>query len=271
MISVSIVLFHNKYEEIFFLINSILDSVNVNISNIYLIDNSSNSSLKVLKNIDKKVIYFFNNKNLGYGKGHNIGLKLSIKNRNKYHIVINPDVIINKDVIQKITKFMNENPDVGQVMPKVLYPDGKVQYLCKLIPTPFDLFIRIFVPKKIFKSRRNIFQLKFTNYNKIMEVPYLSGCFMFLRTKVLEDIGLFDERFFMYPEDIDLTRRINEKYKTIFFPKTFIYHGHAKESFKKIKLLYVHVINLIIYFNKWGWIFDSKRKKINKTILKQLN
>ena len=104
-----------------------------------------------------------------------------------------------------------------------------------------------------------------------MEVPFLSGCFMFLRTKVLEDIGLFDERFFMYAEDIDLTRRINEKYKTIFYPKTFIYHGHAKESFKKIKLFYIHLTNIIIYFNKWGWIFDSKRKKINKRILKQLN
>jgi len=271
MISASIVLYHNKFEEISSLINSILNSVEVNISNIFLVDNSNNDSLKKLKFIDKKVIYIFNNKNLGYGKGHNIGLRIALKEKNKYHIVINPDIELGDTVIQKIVGFMNENPDVGQVMPKVLYPNGQVQYLCKLIPTPFDLFIRIFIPKKIFKKRRNIFQLKFTNYDKIMEVPYMSGCFMFLRTKVLDDIGLFDERFFMYPEDIDLTRRINEKYKTIFYPKTFIYHAHAKESFKKIKLLYIHLFNLIIYFNKWGWIFDSKRRIINKRILKQLN
>ena len=126
MISVSIVLFHNKYEEISFLINSILDSVNVNISNIYLIDNSNNNSLKALKNIDEKVIYIYSNKNLGYGKGHNIGMKLSMKNRNKFHIVINPDVSLNKDVLQKLKKFMNENPDIAQEMPKVFYPDGKI-------------------------------------------------------------------------------------------------------------------------------------------------
>ena len=152
MISASIVLYHNKFEEISSLINSILSSVDVNISNIFLIDNSSNDSLKTLKFIDKKVIYIFNNKNLGYGKGHNIGLRIALKEKNKYHIVINPDVKLGDAVIQKIAGFMNENPDVGQVMPQVLYPNGQVQYLCKLIQSPLDLFVRIFIPKKYLKK-----------------------------------------------------------------------------------------------------------------------
>ena len=92
-------------------------------------------------------------------------------------------------------------------MPKVYYPNGELQYLCKLIPTPFDLMFKRFLPSSIVERRMIKFQLRFTKYNKIMNVPYLSGCFMFFRISALQDIGLFDERFFMYPEDIDITRR----------------------------------------------------------------
>ena len=94
---------------------------------------------------------------------------------------------------------------------------------------------------------------------------------MFLRLKSLKDVGLFDERYFMYPEDLDLTRRINENYKTMFYPKAKVVHNHAKESYKSFKMLKIHTINMIKYFNKWGWFYDNKRTKTNKRILKQLN
>ena len=103
-----------------------------------------------------------------------------------------------------------------------------------------------------------------------MEVPYLSGCFMFLRNSALKKVGLFDDNFFMYPEDIDLTRRINENYKTIFYPHSEVVHQHAKESFKNYKLLISHIINIFKYFNKWGWFFDSKRKNTNNRIYTEL-
>ena len=104
-----------------------------------------------------------------------------------------------------------------------------------------------------------------------MEVPYLSGCFMFLRTASVKEVGFFDERFFMYPEDIDLTRRINEKYKTIYFPEVSIVHNHGKESYKRGDMLLVHTTNMIKYFNKWGWFYDLKRVKTNQNILRKLN
>lgn len=114
------------------------------------------------------------------------------------------------------------------------------------------------------------FQLRFTGYNRIMNVPYLSGCFMLFRMSALQDIGLFDERFFMYPEDIDITRRMHEKYKTIFFPKVSIIHAHAAASKVNIRMLKVHILNMVRYFNKWGWILDSKRRKLNKQVLREL-
>jgi hypothetical protein len=96
-----------------------------------------------------------------------------------------------------------------------------------------------------------------------MDVPYLSGCFMALRVEALRKIGLFDERFFMYPEDIDLTRRMAECYRTTYFPKVRVVHDHARESYRNYRMLWVHIKNMIIYFNKWGWIYDQSRQKIN--------
>jgi GT2 family glycosyltransferase len=119
------------------------------------------------------------------------------------------------------------------------------------------------------KKKIDRFELKSSGYDKEIEVPYLSGCFMFLRTESLKKVGLFDERFFMYPEDIDLTRRMHKEYRTMFYPNVSIVHEHEKGSYKSFKLLYIHIINMIKYFNKWGWIFDKERKSINKRILSQ--
>ena len=156
-------------------------------------------------------------------------------------------------------------------MPKVFYPNGEVQFLCKLIPTPFDLIFRRFLPQKWTKKRTERFELRKSGYNKTMDVPYLSGCFMFLRTEALKEVGLFDERFFMYPEDIDLTRRMHQKYRTVFYPDVSIIHHHAQSSYFSLKMLWIHTINMIKYFNKWGWIFDKQRKEINRKTLKSLN
>jgi GT2 family glycosyltransferase len=94
---------------------------------------------------------------------------------------------------------------------------------------------------------------------------------MFLRTEALTKIGLFDERFFMYPEDIDLTRRIHKEYRTVMYPYAEVIHAHAVESYHSKKMLWIHISNMIKYFNKWGWFFDNERKKINQEILKELD
>lgn len=156
-------------------------------------------------------------------------------------------------------------------MPKVLYPDGSLQYLCKLLPTPYDWIGRRFNPIKYLVNKRNeVFELQFTGYDKIMDVPYLSGCFMFLRLDAIEKIGGFDEGIFMYGEEADLCRRlIGGGYKTVFYPHVEIYHHFEKGSHKSWRLTKIGIESAIYYFNKWGWFFDSERRKINtKTLLK---
>ncbi len=234
---------------------------------LYIIDNSPNP-WKIHLN-ESMYEYIYNKKNLGYGKAHNIAMRRSLQD-SKFHLVINPDISFEKGTIKKIFSFMVNNPLIGQLMPKVIYPNGEIQYLCKLLPNPIDLAIRRFLPKNSFLKNQSKFELRFTGYNSQMEVPFLSGCFMFLNNSALKDIGLFDERFFMYAEDIDLTRRIHEKFKTIYYPDVTIIHGHAKESFKNLNLFLIHFQSILQYFSKWGWIFDKKRVLTNKRILKNL-
>jgi GT2 family glycosyltransferase len=93
---------------------------------------------------------------------------------------------------------------------------------------------------------------------------------MFLRTKALTVSGLFDERFFMYPEDIDLSRRIHEHYDTLYYPHVFITHKHEAASYRNYKMLWIHIKNMVKYFNKWGWFKDKKREEINFSTLNKL-
>ena len=92
---------------------------------------------------------------------------------------------------------------------------------------------------------------------------------MLLRHKVLNKIGLFDERFFMYSEDLDLTRRIAEESETIFFPEVSIFHEHGAASRKSFRMFCVHFYNIVKYFNKWGWVDDPIRRKLNNKTLEQ--
>ncbi len=267
MLTASIVTFHTALDDFKRLIKCVERS---SIKKLFIIDNSTNDALRnAVMNTDR--IYYIHSLNLGYGSGHNVAIRQSIEMGADYHIVLNPDIYWEGDVIGEIAKYMNANPDIGQVMPKVFYPDGRLQYLCKMCPSPMDLIFKRFLPSRFTEKRLNKFQLRFTGYDKEMNVPYLSGCFMFFRVKALKDIGLFDERFFMYPEDIDITRRVHAKYRTMFYPYVSIVHAHAAASKTNKKMLKIHIINMIKYFNKWGWIFDKQRKEFNRQLLKEIS
>ncbi len=236
---------------------------------LFLVDNSPADTLKTVA-ANERVEYIFNDANVGYGAGHNIAIRRAMP-VTKYHLVLNPDVSFNNGTLETIYNFMEANPGTGHVMPTIKYPDGSLQYTCKLLPTPFDLIFRRFLPAALIKQRTAYFEMHSSGYNKIMEVPYLSGCFMFLRIAALEKAGLFDECFFMYPEDIDLTRRIRRFYKTIFFPGAEIVHRYERGSYKNLDLLWIHITNMIKYFNKWGWVFDKERRQVNRQTLSQFN
>ncbi|MHA4807432.1 glycosyltransferase family 2 protein [Flavitalea flava] len=265
-ITCSIVLFNDPVDEIRKPIESFLNcSKNVKL---YLVDNSAEDIFRY-QFISPQIEYIFNGQNLGFGAGHNLAIEKA-QGESLYHLILNPDVQFDPAILDGLFSFMQHNLDVGLVMPKVLYKNGDLQYLCKKLPSPTDLFLRRFFPgplKYFIKNMLAAYELRHKDYNSIMEVPNLSGCFMFVRTEAFAKVGLFDERYFLYLEDIDLCRRINEYYRTVYYPRESIVHAYRKASYKSLKLMLHHLQSSIRYFNKWGWFNDRSRDLINRALV----
>lgn len=271
MLNISIVLYKNNPKQIKNLLHDIFDSRNIQLAKVFLVDNSPTDELKSLTSINDKIIYLPSHHNPGYGAAHNQAIRDSISDKIDYHLVVNPDIRFNDKVLYELVSFMEENQHIGLVMPKVCYPDGSIQYLCKLLPNPFNIFVRRFMPKSYVDKMNYIYTMQWTKYEQIMPVPYLSGSFMLFRVSDLAKIGLFDERFFMYFEDTDITRRFYRENKAWFYPLVTATHEHNQESYRSFRMLWVHIQNMIRYFNKYGWFFDKERRNINKSLCKQLN
>lgn len=215
-------------------------------------------------------IYVRPGKNLGFGRAHNLALKHLGGVDAPYHLILNPDIAFDVDTLGGLADVMDSHPDVGLVMPKILYPDGRNQYLCKLLPTPVDLVVRRFLPglwKGLSRKRTESYELRFLDCDAPAYVPSLSGCFMFARRSVLEAVGGFDERFFLYMEDVDLCRRMLDLSRLLYWPGVTVEHVHQMGSYRSRKLLFFHIRSAIQYFNKWGWIRDSNRTQINRATL----
>ena len=264
-LSVSIVTYHTDLNEL----DRCLQSLKTPIVNIiHIIDNSSQQYIADFCKTKEKVIYTAS-ENVGYGAGHNKAIIQTLSKQTDYHLVLNSDVRFEPQVIESLIEYMDRNSDVGQVQPKITYPNGELQYTVRMLPTPKDLIFRRFLPQRIIEKNDYRYLLKFADHNQEMNVPYHQGSFMLFRCDALRKIGLFDERFFMYPEDIDITRRMHRHYRTMYYPASSIIHDHRAASYKNGRMLRIHIANMIRYFNKWGWLFDSERRQFNRRLLPQ--
>lgn len=270
IISASIVLFNNDLKSLDNLLKSLTHKVN-NIFIIYLIDNSPTDILSQMSLFDyMNVKYIHNCKNLGFGSGHNIALEKAIEINSKFHFIINPDIILSENVITRMVNYIEQNENVGMMMPQILNLDGSIQHLPKLLPSPLSILLRkIKHPVKLYSKFISKYELRFVPNDVSYNAPVLSGCFTLLNLNVIQEVGMYDDRFFMYFEDWDLSRRIHTKYQTIYFPKVSVYHGYESGANKSGRLFKVFIKSAIRYFNKWGWFFDFERKKINDNTLMQ--
>lgn len=216
-------------------------------------------------------IIYFHVENRGYGAGHNVAIQRALELGTQYHLVVNPDVRWSGDVIESLVTYMEANPDVAQTMPKTYYPDGKLQHTCRLLPTPLDMVCRRFIPAVLCRKRMRRYLLPPEAYRHELNGPYLLGSFMLFRTEALRKEGGFDERFFMYPEDIDITRRLHRNWRTMLVPHVSIIHDHAAQSRSSVRMMYIHMVNMMRYFCKWGWWNDQERRQFNRDLLNQVN
>jgi GT2 family glycosyltransferase len=268
-ISISIVLYKTDKAQL----ARCLDSIQriLPIPRVYVIDHSPDASLGAFFGSFSWVRYTHNAANPGFGAGHNLAIRQACEVRSDYHLVLNADVAFDYDVVTPMRDYMDKHTAVGLMMPKILYPNGAVQRLAKLVPNPFDLIIRRFMPKFLRHKFDYKFELRGLAEDKIVFAPYLSGCFMFIRTDIFHNIGVFDERFFMYPEDIDFTRRVAAHFDTLFFPHVSVFHEYGAASQRDLRMFVIHSWNIVKYFNKWGWFHDDERERLNDRTLAQFS
>ena len=268
MITISIVLYNTKLLELEKTLRSILNTSTK--IRVYLIDNSAKDDLIILKSFDNRIYYIHNPTNPGFGASHNIAIKKSIEQGFTYHFIINPDINFDGDVVSAMVNYMKGNDSIGMMMPQILNLDGTIQNLPKLLPSPLGILLRkLKKPRKYYTKFINQYELRDVPKDTVYNAPVLSGCFTLLNLKAIKEVGMYDDRFFMYFEDWDLSRRMHEKYKTVYFPKVSVYHGYESGANKRLRLFKIFIQSAVIYFNKWGWFFDKKRKQINNIALAQ--
>jgi len=266
IITASIVTYNNSSDQI----KSIVDSIIDHIDRLYISDNSLTRSLEELCS-NEKIEYIYNGVNLGFGRAHNIAIDKAISFGSDYHFIVNPDIYFFMDVVSPMVEYMRSNENIGMMMPKILYPSGDTQYLPKLLPSPSDLIMRkLKKPKKLYENFIDKYELRQYS-DTIYNAPILSGCFTLLNLNAIKEIGVYDERFFMYFEDFDLSRRMHQKYKTLYFPLVSIYHEYESGANKKFILFKIFISSTVKYFNKWGWFFDRERRIVNRKTLNQFS
>ncbi|MFV8372641.1 glycosyltransferase family 2 protein [Flavobacterium sp. LB2P6] len=262
-----IVLYRNDLVMLQNAIQSLLKANSVDI--FFLVDNSPTDELKILVT-DSRIKYIHNPTNPGFGASHNVAIQKALELGSEYHFVVNPDISFDGDIITPMVEYMKNDCTIGMMMPQVLNDDGTIQNLPKLLPSPFNILWRkIKKPARAYQKFVNKYELRNVCKDVIYNAPILSGCFTLLNLEAVKKVGVYDDTFFMYFEDWDLSRRMHQHYKTIYFPKVSVVHKYESGANKSKKLFKIFVNSAIVYFNKWGWFFDNERKKINREALSQ--
>lgn len=169
-------------------------------------------------------------KNIGYGRGVNEGIKIA---KGDYLLILNHDIIFNPGAIAGMLKFLKNNKDIGILGPKVLNFNNSHQKTYFRYYTPLTIVLRrTFLGNlNIFKKVLGDFLMLETNPNKIQTPDWIMGSIMMLPRKVIEKVGLMDNRFFMYFEDVDWCRRVwHNGYKVVYYPKVSVYHSLGRGS-----------------------------------------
>ncbi len=192
--------------------------------------------------------------NVGYGRGHNA---IFASTDCDIYVVCNPDILVEKDFFARTIDFLHANPGVGIMSPRMTFSDGTLQYPNRRHPTLFDLALRRFLPTALqgpFRARMARYEMADVGYDRSVDVPFCSGALMVCRADVHARVGGFDDRYFLYFEDADLSRKYQAAgWRTVYNPDVMVVHGWQRAAHKSLRMALVFAHNALRYFNKWGW------------------
>lgn len=232
---------------------------------VYLIDNSESAQLSLeifddlaeeLEKSDIELMLVQGHGNVGYGKGHNLVLD---ELESKYHLLLNPDIQLDESCLTQGFLYFESNEQVVLETPHAYYESGEKQYLCKRYPSVFTFFVRGFFPVGIrswFKARLAKYEMHELPENEpSQDIPIASGCFMLCRTEALKRINGFDEAYFLYFEDFDLSLRMGKTGKLAYVPAMRIQHTGGNAAGKGFAHLRMFIKSGFRFFNTHGWRF----------------
>lgn len=194
--------------------------------------------------------------NPGFGIAHN---RILTQVESEFHVICNPDILVSRQAIGRCIEFLEQNSRIGLVSPRMTYRDGSHQRSTRRNPTVLDLALRRLVParfRSFFASRIDYYEMADLGYEAPFDVPFATGSFMVCRTSALRAVGGFDDRYFLYFEDADLSRSLQRAgWRTVYFPGATVVHGWERSAHKSLRMAFVLLQNGVRYFNKWGWRF----------------
>ena len=216
---------------------------------LYVIDNSPSNAFKN-KIQNDSVEYIYSDKNIGFSKGHNSILP-KLTRDNKYHLILNPDVSFQPEILEKLVLKMESSGSLSMIAPRVLNTNNELFYTARRYPSLFELIFRFL---GIFKKFTATGEYKNQNHKQSFSPDFVQGSFMLFKTEDFLRLKGFDNRFFMYMEDVDICKRIDQLGKIkLFYPKVEITHTHRKGSSKELRLFFIHISSIVKYFMKWGF------------------
>ncbi len=219
------------------------------------VDTHNNPDLRkiIQQNWDGEFELFKPEQNLGYGLGHNLAIQNQCES---LHLVINPDVTVDKRAIINAIDYLQNNSDVGLLTPCSHQSNGKKEYLCKSYPTVFVLLLRGFAPeiiKSLFHKQLSTYELRALPEKTNKDIALTGGCFMFFRGAALEGVEGFSSQFFLYFEDFDLSLRLKQSWKIVYAPHVKIIHHGGYAAKKGLKHVTFFLHSAWVFFNRHGW------------------
>ena len=197
-----------------------------------------------------------NTDNPGYGRAVN-RLVDQFEEIPSYLAVLNTDLAWAAGTFEQLLGWLQQHPDVSLAVPQILDEAGMPQKLCKRHPTVLGLCSRRFLPNWLkpawLKRYDRWYVMGDQNYQEVFEAPYLSGCCMLIRSEDFRRAGGFDERYFLYLEDADLTRSLARFGRCVHLPVASVVHGWGRGNYRNLGLMAVNISSAWHYFRKWGW------------------